>query len=589
MSMLSIKSTSGSRPDTVQSTSELQVVLDAAGLSPNDGFSFVSGFETDLSTATGAKGAVVVSSDSAMMIVVTGALAALRGQSICIPAKDCPGWVISALRQAGLFVTKTVGHDCVAVFGPPGTEPQPSSPLILDLTGEHPSDWQSHLATCAIAMIPLTDGESLSTGEGGVILFHDNDLAETARSYAQFGCLDGIHPGVNSKLSALQAALGRSRLRNFFPHLSRLKMCGPKTRTDSGDIPDRFDPSSPADAQMLERALNGSLAGSSETVGQYEAALAHWYDAEDAISVSSGFAAVLVAFAALGLEPGDEVLLAPTCPLCTVYALSALGIVPVFCDTSPDSFSIDLKAARAALSPRTRAVMDVPMWGYPVQADAVAQFAKSSGLAFILDLALGHGTELNGRHIWNEADVATFSTHASKTLVTGEGGFVLTRRADLAGRIRKTMDDNTVANCKLAGLQAGLGLARLPYLHAHIVHRRDMMHEISLGLSHPDLEPFPVVAGGCPTGVKMIVRHKGGDGIALNQHLAQSGIPSDILAYRCRPLYKFPILANRQADCPNAAAILSSVATLPVHPDIDSADVARMVHALNSMPTGRPQ
>jgi dTDP-4-amino-4,6-dideoxygalactose transaminase len=435
----------------------------------------------------------------------------------------------------------------------------------------------------------MTEGQPLSTGEGGALLFRDPKLGKRARSFAQFGNLDGKTLGVNHKLSAAQAALGLARIARVLPKTFPVQ-AAPKAVTASAEpasrpVPDRFDPTSPADAEMIARALSRPLSGASTTVRQYEAALAHWFDAPQAISVSSGYAAVLTALLGLGLAPGDEVLLTPTCPLCTVYALLAIGVRPVFCDTRPDDFSLDLLSASKALGPRTRAIIDIPMWGYPVQADESAAFARAHGLRYVLDLALAYGVELNGKGIWSNADLAVFSTHSSKVLVTGEGGFVLTASEELAEQVRHARGGagRAGANFRLSGLQAALGLARLPMLQKHISDRRANMDAITTGLAHPDIEPLPVCQGGTAGGVKMLVRHRRGDGAALNSHLQASGVPSDILTYRCRPLYHFPVLSSAQADCPNATALLSSIATLPVHPDIEPGHIQRMLHALNTL------
>lgn len=570
---------------SAEPTSELEVVLAATGQATDDGMSWSDRFEHDLVQILEVAFAVVVSSDSAAMTVLLGALDIPRGAEVAVARDACPAWALGALALAGVQAVDDRGAQCSLAFGPPGHPFQTDSPSAVDLSGLSPDQWLRAMGTAPIGLAPLSPGQPLSTGEGGVLLFADAQLGAAARRFARFGDLDGLHPGGNYKLSALQAALGLHRLHCLMKTRCPPASVAPKP-IPSPTVPDRFDPTSPADAEMIARALARDLSGAGETVLLYEAALSHWYDAAEAIAVSSGFAAVLTALLALGLTAGDEVLLTPTCPLCTVYALTAIGVVPVFCDTQPDGFSISLDAAQAALGPRTRAIIDIPMWGYPVHATEVAGFARTHGLAYMLDLALGHGTMLGDGHIWRHADIATFSTHASKVLVTGEGGFVLTDRADLAERLRLARFQGGGSNFRLAGLQAGLGLARLPHLAGQIARRRAVMATIADGLDHPEIEPFPLPTGGVPTGVKMLVRHRNGAGAALNYQLDRHGVPSDILIYNCRPLYDFPILEERQANCPNAVQLLQSIATLPVHPDISAAHVERMLDALNSLPRG---
>ncbi len=608
---------------------EVEAVLAASAGLTDDGTSVLDLYESALALYFRSVAAVAVSSDSGAITVLLEALKIAANDEILV-CYDAPAWVLGALDQARVKITwlRELGGDSVLKLGTKdeiadcrfkavlcgacdsdGADLQAlrgladgiAVPFLLDLTQllTVSATVASLVDNADVAFIATGEGQSiLSTGEGGALLFRDAGLAERARSFAHFGRLDGIRLGVNHKISPVQAALGCVRLRQIFVNPVEPSRCLDKllaVRADRQEprgvtelatpLVDRFDPRSPSDEAEIACALAGDISGASETVRRYEHALARWFGAPYALTVSSGYAAVVVALAALNLRPGDEVLLAPTCPLCTVFALTFLGVTPVFCDTEPDSFSLNLEQARCRLSARTRAVMDVPMWGYPVRADKTADFARENHLFYVLDLALGHGIELDGRLIWNYADIATFSTHSSKILVTGEGGFVLCRRADLAERVQacRHYDGGCAGlNFRLGGLQAALGLSRLPALSDHIQHRRQLMHDIAVCLDNVRLSPFPQVSGGTACGVKMLIRDQAGAGEALNMHLAAHGIPSDILTYRCRPLYEFPILSEMRNYCPNATRLLSSIATLPVHPDVNATMRDRMIAALNS-------
>lgn len=588
---------------------ELAAMLFAAR--SKDGTSFTSLYESELAIAYSTPEAVAVSSDSATVTVICGALGLERGCSVLVMTRKPRPWVVGALRQAGVdlvFLSEDKRDGPVGIFAAvlcdtkgavdsdvphaKNVADRLGCPLLLDLTSHSdlPEIARRFSQIADISFFASDSTKRLSTGEGGVLLFRNAVTADRARSFAQFGRLDGIQTGVNHKLSPVQAALGSIRLRgnqqlDTLPELSQ-SCVGLEARTITRPyIPDRFDSTSPNDERELAEALAYGLDGESQAVNKYESSLAATFDAPHAIAVSSGYAAVLVALAALDLQPGDEVLLTPTCPLCTVFALTALGVIPVFCDTRTDGFSINLDQAGSRIGPRTRAILEIPMWGYPVPAHEVGTFAREHGLAFVLDLALSHGTELFGKHLWHYADLATFSTHSSKMLVTGEGGFVLTNRADLAEAVKRARhygDRSEGVNYRLGGAQAALGFARLPYLANHVVHRRTLMEEISAALVNPHLEPLPILPGGRPAGVKLIVRERSGRGEALNEHLARAAIPSDIRIYNCRPLYQFPIFEHRRANCPNAASLLSSIATLPVHPDIHSIDRDHIIQTLNT-------
>lgn len=358
----------------------------------------------------------------------------------------------------------------------------------------------------------------------------------------------------------------------------------------SARISDRFDPRANGEADQLAAALNENLSGTGPAVVRYEAALAKKFGVDEAITASSGSSAVMVALAALGLEPGDEVILTPTCPLCTVYPILALRLVPVFCDTRKDSFSLDLAMAKRLVSKKTRVIMDIPMWGYPIAADETAAFAADHHLPFVLDLAHGHGIKLKDKWLWDYADVATFSTHSSKIMVTGEGGYILTNQPDVAEKAKLYARFGNLdgvhfgMNHKLGGLQAALGLTRLQRLFDDIDTRRQTMASISARLDNPRLEALPILPGGAPNGLSLLVRELSGRGAALISYLDSYGIPSDISRYDCKPLYKFPILSKYGRECPNAERLLASLTTIPLHPDLSNAEVDRIIAALASYP-----
>jgi dTDP-4-amino-4,6-dideoxygalactose transaminase len=357
-------------------------------------------------------------------------------------------------------------------------------------------------------------------------------------------------------------------------------------------LPDRFDPVAKTEIETLSEALSTGLGGRSRVVTEYERRLEKQFDASHAIAVSSGFGALVVALSALGLLPGDRVLLTPTCPLCTAYALTFLRLEPVFCDIGRNDFSIALDHAERRFDARVRAIIDIPMWGYPVSAQRTASYALANGVAYVLDIALAHGCRLDGRPLWSFADVATLSTHSSKILVTGEGGAVLTDNADIASRARRFSypDDAEVEspslNYSIGGLQAALGLARLERLAPDICHRLETMRLICERLDNPHLEPLPIIEGGRASGTKLILREKLGSNTALLSHQRNAGVPSDIALYNCKPLYQYPVFASRTEYCPNAEAMLSSITTIPIHPDINSDAVRRIVKVLNAY---RPQ
>ncbi|HEX2581674.1 MAG TPA: aminotransferase class I/II-fold pyridoxal phosphate-dependent enzyme [Dongiaceae bacterium] len=331
----------------------------------------------------------------------------------------------------------------------------------------------------------------------------------------------------------------------------------------------------------------GSLTGTSEPVLAYEAALSTFFQAAHSIAVSSGGAALQAAIHAVGVRPGDEVILTPTCPLCTVYPVMAAGAIPVFCDTRKDNFSLSLEDLADVVNPSTRAIIDIPMWGYPTPADELQAFCHERGIMLILDLAHAHGATFKGKHLSAYADVSCFSTHERKLLSTGEGGFIITDNAEIAKSCRDYSRFGNLngvdfgVNLKLGGLQAALGANRLPNLKQQIARRTETAAAVAQGLRHSALREFDIIDGGHPSYYFMLLRHDFSDSAAFLDYLDSHGVPSDIKRYGCKCLYEFPLIAEYRRECPNAERLLSSVTTVPVHQGIGSTEIGYMLDHLN--------
>lgn len=353
-------------------------------------------------------------------------------------------------------------------------------------------------------------------------------------------------------------------------------------------IPDKSVQRTPGDAEAVAAALLGPISGGSDVIAEYEAELARAFGAPQAIAVSSGGAALIAALYAAGVRPGDEVVLTPTGPLCTVYPIMFLGATPVFCDTNADDFGIDLEDLARVVTPKTRAVIDVPMWGYPTPVDRLRDATRALELALVLDLAHSHGARLAGRDLSAYGDLACYSTHERKILSTGEGGFILTGDERLAGVVRSYIKFGNLngrdfgLNWKLSGVQAALGKSRLAHLEDLLARRRAIAGKIASGIRRAGVRAYEFPPTGVPSYYFMLLRLSLDDNRAFIDHLDAKGIPSDIKRYGCKTLYQFPALQPFARRCEHAEALLGSVTTLPVHPAISEAQIEHMVAAINA-------
>jgi perosamine synthetase len=244
----------------------------------------------------------------------------------------------------------------------------------------------------------------------------------------------------------------------------------------------------PEDVRAVSVALaEGLISGSAPPVRKLEAAYAERCAMPHGVAVSNGTAALELAVAALNLGPGDEVL----CPAFTIIscarAIVLAGATPVLVDVDPGTWCLDVRAAEARVSSRTRAVLGVHAFGHPYDHAALAALAEQRDLLVIEDAAQAHGARVlapNGAlECGGLGDVSTFSFYANKAVTTGEGGMLLTKSRSVAERVRdlsnlfmkadrRFLHEELGHNYRLSSLQAALGLSQLARLEETLAIKR---------------------------------------------------------------------------------------------------------------------
>jgi len=218
-------------------------------------------------------------------------------------------------------------------------------------------------------------------------------------------------------------------------------------------------------------------------VRKLENAFAEKFGMKHAVAVNSGGSALFLALKALGIGPGDEVIVPDFTMIATAAAVSHCGATPVFVDASERSFNIDPAKIEGVITPRTRAVMPVHLYGEPCEMDAIMEIAKKHKLLVVEDAAEAHGAKYKGKLAGTFGDANCFSFYANKIMTSGEGGMIATNRDELAEKLRHMrgydFDDEkhfwhrTIAwNLRMSALSAALGLAQLERLDGLIEKRR---------------------------------------------------------------------------------------------------------------------
>jgi perosamine synthetase len=234
---------------------------------------------------------------------------------------------------------------------------------------------------------------------------------------------------------------------------------------------------------VMDAIRSGWVSSLGEYIGKFEEQFAEYCGCAQGISTSNGTTALHLALASLGVGPGDEVIVPTLTFVATANAVMYCGATPVFVDSDPEHWGIDHVAVERAISPRTKAIIVVHLYGHPADMDPLLTLARTHGLYLIEDAAEAHGATYHGQKVGSIGDVGIFSFYGNKLITTGEGGMLVTNDSALAERA-KFLRDHAMSkekrywhpelgyNYRLTNIQAALGLAQLQRLNNFLAKKR---------------------------------------------------------------------------------------------------------------------
>jgi dTDP-4-amino-4,6-dideoxygalactose transaminase len=318
-----------------------------------------------------------------------------------------------------------------------------------------------------------------------------------------------------------------------------------------------------------------------------------------AVAVGSGTDAIELALRALGIGRGDEVVTQANTCVPTVAAIERAGATPVLCDVEPESATIDPASLRATITPRTRAVVPVHLYGQVGDLGAVVAACQPHDIAVLEDCAQAHGATYDGQPAGTIGAAGAFSFYPTKNLgAYGDGGAVATRDAAAAGRARELRQygwtrrdfaEHEGRNSRLDEIQAAILRAKLATLDAENRRRREIAERYDAAFAGLPLRLLRTRAHTVPSRHLYPVRVERGRRDAFQAHLASRGVETRIhypVPLHLQPAYAF--LGHRRGDFPVSEEACDTIVSLPIYPTLSEAQVAEVIEAVRGFFDANP-
>lgn len=356
-----------------------------------------------------------------------------------------------------------------------------------------------------------------------------------------------------------------------------------------------LEPEIAAHRTELLRAVNSVLDGRQFILGPevraFEREVADHLGTAYAIGVNSGTDALVISLRALGVGAGDEVVTTPFTFFATAEAVAILGATPIFIDIDPITYAMDPSLLEARLTPRTKAILPVHLFGHAAAMDDLLQIAEHTGIPIVEDVAQAFGGDLNGKRLGTFGDLGTYSFFPSKNLgAFGDGGLIITDDGSLAERVRmlrahggkkKYQNEMLGYNSRLDELQAALLRVKLRHNDDANRGRQRVAATYADHLSDVDGITLPSANPGV-THVyhQYTLRIAGGRRDEVADSLAAQAIST--MVYYPIPVHLLPVFSGRHSvgECPIAEKAATEVLSLPIWPTMDNSTIERVATSL---------
>jgi dTDP-4-amino-4,6-dideoxygalactose transaminase len=356
---------------------------------------------------------------------------------------------------------------------------------------------------------------------------------------------------------------------------------------------DQYQVIKPEIDEAIESIISRSAFVGGEDVRKFEEEFAAYCEAKACVGVGNGTDALYLTLRAMGIGPGDEVITVAHTFIATSEAISMAGARPVFVDIREDTMLMDPALVEQAITPRTKAIIAVHLYGQPCDMDAIMQIAERHGLKVVEDAAQAHGARWRGRRVGSIADAACFSFYPGKNLgAFGDAGAVVSNDLELIDRVRMVANHGRLekythkmegVNSRLDAMQAAILRVKLRHLDAWNESRRSHADFYFESLSGGDMQ-MPVVSENAePVWHLFVVRVA--DREALQTTLKNEGIATGV--HYPVPLHQQPAYENSDTArnrLPVTERVAATVVSLPMYPELTDSELERIVNAMSLSP-----
>ena len=337
----------------------------------------------------------------------------------------------------------------------------------------------------------------------------------------------------------------------------------------------------------VDRVMRSGMLAQGPEVAAFETEFSAIVNGLHSVAVNSGTSALHMAFLAAGVGPGDEVIVPSFSFAATANAVALAGATPVFVDIEIDHFATDPAAIEAAITPRTKAIMPVHLYGHPANLVAITAIADKHGLLLFEDAAQAHAASVDGVPVGAWGIAGSFSFYPTKNMTSGEGGMITTPSAEVArlarvlrnqGMERRYENEVVGFNTRMTDIHAAIGRVQLTKLAGWTAKRQENAAFLSANIE--GVVTPPTAPGAVHVFHQYTIRVVDQDRDAFAEELTKRGVGSG--AYYPTPIHRLPSF-RLDLDLPVTELATTQVLSLPVYPSLSQNELETIVEVVNAV------